>query len=346
MKTTEIFVEQVLIGLMVLFAAGALVHPPLVETILKMDDLTALAAVVAAAYLVGIVWDRIADTILEGLERHNRLSIALDECESGVPYIGDPFPENRYRMRLFSSEAALDYAHYLRIRMRLTRSLATLAPALSIATANLLLPGPSPVEPAGEWAWAAVPWLVALGYGAALIGRFLRPTELGDLRGGVRRWIRMPKLPRTIDLSWPADRELYIQYIGYTQGRPAGGWLAVLLRRETLPWILVVLSLSSAAVLGWRAVISEPSSPSVEIERTATAPGVHTIPITGQVAETGRSPDSVEPDLFARLRIAVGLPLAGLVLALLFTWAWWRIQRTYFVFLRDFDLYGPDEGAG
>ena len=63
MRTTEIFVEQVIVGLLVL-AAGAL---PLVnwkDINLSATNLAASVGILLIAYLLGIVFDRFADTLL------------------------------------------------------------------------------------------------------------------------------------------------------------------------------------------------------------------------------------------------------------------------------------------
>jgi hypothetical protein len=135
MSTTEVFVEQVLIGLLVLAVVALVVVDPDVDLLAKMtgDWMQGLAAV-AAAYLVGIVYDRVADTMLEDVERHRRLRFAIHRHGKDDPITADtpdPFPEDQLRVRLYSSEAGTAQWNYIRSRMRLTRAMATLVPALS-----------------------------------------------------------------------------------------------------------------------------------------------------------------------------------------------------------------------
>lgn len=303
MKTTEIFIEQVLIGLLVLFIVGILALPGLADEIVDTawNGFGTAAILVAAAYIVGIVYDRTADTLLEDLERHHRLAFALRELASGTAPGDDPFPENRYRVNLFRSEAAVDQAHYLRIRLRLTRSLATLTPALSVALV-VVLAVPLAV-PVADGTRAAVAGLLGAGYAAAF-GTRLLPERSLDGRGetGSGRGVKRPrrvKLPRTGALRVGAVRERYLRHIKYDETRkaPSDGWLGLALRTEPVTWILLAVTAGSALLLG---------------------------------RGSGWSP------------VTVGLPLGGLALTLFFGWTWWRISGTYFTFLRDFDRYFLD----
>lgn len=74
MKTTEIFVEQVLIGLLVL-ATGFLPYcnTGKIKELFESKSIVEGAGIVAIAYLLGIVFDRFADTLLSRLEQYHRL---------------------------------------------------------------------------------------------------------------------------------------------------------------------------------------------------------------------------------------------------------------------------------
>lgn len=136
MKTTELFVEQVLIGIAVLFAGCLLAAPELLGHLLdaKFGEVAVLAG---AAYLLGMFFDRFADTLLEDTEQHHRLLRGLRAYyRQGGNLTIDPFPENRWRARLwFSTDAATEQATYLRSRIRLTRAVAVLLPALGVGVA-------------------------------------------------------------------------------------------------------------------------------------------------------------------------------------------------------------------
>lgn len=146
MKTTELFVEQVLIGLAVV-VTGALFVSVEAATFIFKADLGALAVLGAVAYLVGILFDRFGDTILACLEQHHRLQFALKQLGKGGGKRGDPFPEDTYRISVFHNDQASDYAHYLRSRIRLTRALTVLAPALSLGIALYLTNAKCPERP-------------------------------------------------------------------------------------------------------------------------------------------------------------------------------------------------------
>lgn len=150
MKTTELFAEQVLIGFSALVAIGFLCVP-LTESndIAKVWSTFAGAqwsvlaqaalggAALGTAYLVGMLFDRYADTLLGNLERYNHLKFACKRQKrlraEGKDEGSDPFPVARLRILVFASDNATAYASYLRTRMRLTRALAVIAPAFMVA---------------------------------------------------------------------------------------------------------------------------------------------------------------------------------------------------------------------
>ena len=115
MKTTEVFVEQVLIGFMVL-AIGWLPFYRFADLKLGLESAAQAAVAVGVAYLLGIVFDRFADTLLGRVERH-----ILDW---------------RGRLRvgvLAKGEQLADWMEYLRSRIRLARSLAVFLPGLTVS---------------------------------------------------------------------------------------------------------------------------------------------------------------------------------------------------------------------
>jgi len=142
MKTTEIFVEQVIIGGLVILI-GYILFPQDVEKCLKCFDGTFAqislgVLLVGAAYLIGIVYDRLTDTMFQDLERHCRWSYlfskkGFDEVWECVQSDKDPYPENQYRIAVLKSDSAVYKEDYFRRRLRLTRAFATLIPGVSIA---------------------------------------------------------------------------------------------------------------------------------------------------------------------------------------------------------------------
>jgi hypothetical protein len=142
MKSTELFVEQTLTGFLVLSAAAA----PFVgvEILQKVSDeatggldIGEAAGAIGVAYLLGVVFDRFADTLLERFNRWNRLlfAIELKEKNEGLsPH--DPFPEDRLQIEVIHQGGeAWEWMDYLRARIRTARAMAAFVPALTLSLA-------------------------------------------------------------------------------------------------------------------------------------------------------------------------------------------------------------------
>lgn len=132
MNATEVYVEQVIIGGLVLLIAVVLWLggvPPL--SIFGWPLTPTVIVLLAAAYLIGMLFDRIADTLLERIEKRQRLERALTVWKHR-PW-GDPWPEDEYRAAVFRNEHLVEQFNYLRIRLRLSRAVAVLAPAGTVA---------------------------------------------------------------------------------------------------------------------------------------------------------------------------------------------------------------------
>ena len=243
MKTTELFVEQVLIGLVVITTAALMVSDELLKTILEAN-LGAVAVLAAGAYLVGIVYDRLADTLLQDLERHNRLLFALNLHYKSPQDTSDPFPEDELRNRLLYNGEASDYAHYLRSRMRLTRALTTLIPPMGVAVALNML-GDRPTE---RFVGASI---VAAVYVLAWLAKIRRrrPATAAALKSSPRDRY---KLPRTGDLRIQPIREWYETSIGGYEGRPKLASARFALRNEAITWA----ALGLAAMAGVAALMA------------------------------------------------------------------------------------------
>ncbi len=142
MKTTEIFVEQVLIGLLVL-ATGFLpyIDANKIKKLIEYSSIVEGALIIATAYLLGIVFDRFADTLLSRLDQYHRLNFTIDLIKNGKQHPGsDPYPEDLLKIKILKGgKEPNEYAHYLRIRMRLSRALAVFTPALTISALLSLL---------------------------------------------------------------------------------------------------------------------------------------------------------------------------------------------------------------
>jgi len=298
MKTGELFVEQVLIGSVMMVAAGLPWAPEIL--CLAREQGTALgvaggAALVGVAYLLGILGDRLADTLTEEIERHQRLRFALTRrlAAAGpaprLPPPGesgwdDPFPEDRLRLAVLrDAPAVVQWMDYHRSRVRITRAMAVWLPAVTlagvVAAARL-----SPVMSiASNPTWAVVPYAV-FGAVAWLMSRrhAARDTRPAALGGG---W---PRAPRT-------DSPAAYDY-GVANGFADDGRSSRDRRRRTLRQVLM----GDPAVGGGAALI-------------ALSLGLTLVPpVQGAPAAAA---------------------LAGAVLGVLSSWSWWRISWTFRTYL-------------
>ena len=148
MNTTDLYVEQVLIGALVFLA---LVMPWAPEILYAIKDWEAVdrlgggALVLGISFLLGILFDRFADTLTEPLERHQRLHFAFEQvvkkCKQderltfSAAYGDDPFAEGELRMQMLRETGhVVDWVNYHRSRIRLARAMAVYLPALSFTS--------------------------------------------------------------------------------------------------------------------------------------------------------------------------------------------------------------------
>ena len=194
MKTTELFVEQVLIGFLVLLVAALVFWADVYAFLVRRSDkslelLVTGGVLVGAAYLIGMVYDRVADTLLQDIESHGRLQFALarfkfktgkvrtnevktekipadeedvKDFDIWVAKNRDPFEDGKYRMMVLGSAEATAQMEYLRSRIRLTRAMTTIIPGLTLAFLLALDGGQ-----AGVW-WTIAALAIPLSYGLAL----------------------------------------------------------------------------------------------------------------------------------------------------------------------------------
>jgi hypothetical protein len=90
---------------------------------------------VALAYLLGIVFDRFADTLLSRPEQYHRLKFAIEVKEGKHDFKPkDPFPEDNLQVQILNKgSSASDRMEYLRSRIRLSRALTVFVPALTLS---------------------------------------------------------------------------------------------------------------------------------------------------------------------------------------------------------------------
>jgi hypothetical protein len=209
LKTTELFAEQVLIGLLVILIVGLAFYHPLkafYESHQGSPSLLGqvvaggfLAQIVAGgfllgfAYLIGIVYDRIADTLLQDLESHGRLHFAFKPLRIKgsdkfvVPH-NDPFEDGKYRILVLGNSQATDHMEYLRSRIRLTRALTTLIPGIMV---SLLLAADD--NRAGRW-WYVAAAALPVVYAATLF-----------MKGMKCKHVQKYRPPKTYDLKKLAE---------------------------------------------------------------------------------------------------------------------------------------------
>ena len=311
MKTTELFVEQVLIGFLVLLVAALMFWTDVYAFAARRSDKTIDVLVtggvlVGAAYLIGMVYDRIADTLLQDIEGHGRLQFALSRFkfrngkirtrvysrrvgarEKSVQDFSvnlssniDPFDDGRSRVMVFSNSEATAQMEYLRSRIRLTRALATIIPGLMIATLLAVDGGDS-----GIW-WTAVALTVPLAYAATLFLKTLKVENAPCYRP-----------PKTYRL-----REI-VKYTRRAQMRYDDGkdpWHIVRLILYDEVWIALLLLTIAGVVLVVKTAIYE----------------------------------------------LLALVIVGLVLTIVVGWTWWRISMTFYAFVRDYAKHGKPTAQG
>jgi hypothetical protein len=267
MKTTELFVEQVLIGIVLVFTAVLLAEPVLLGRFYEAD-FGEFALVAAGAYLVGMIYDRVSDSLLQDVEQHHRLIYALGRYHrTPERRDDDPFPEDALRARLwFSTEAASDYATYLRSRIRLTRALTTLMPAIGVGVVLL-------IACAGPTLRLGVALGVAMAYAVVFVSKMRRrdpPTAeaVDGKRDGNF------ELPRTKDMVDDRIRDWYERLIGgydLGRGRPTTSLLQVLLRRDLSASVALLLPLAAGVACALTAVRPVPVLAAAAVTPFATA---------------------------------------------------------------------------
>lgn len=142
MKTTELYIEQVIIGLLVL-AIVAMPWAPELSYHLGDINLAEGSVLLGLAFLLGIPFDRFADTLSDRLDQHHRLQFALDRYEgktfpepkpAGKKLQSDIFAEDQFRLSgLREEDAVVNWIEYHRSRIRLARALAVYGAPLTLS---------------------------------------------------------------------------------------------------------------------------------------------------------------------------------------------------------------------
>ena len=314
MSTTEIFIEQVIIGLLVLLIGCLLGGESSVRWVLNAD-LGSFVVVAALAYLLGIVFDRIGDTVLARLERHNRLHFAAEiaprpnaPTDPEVP-LEDPFQEDKARLAVLGPDGAAKYGDYLRSRIRLTRALAFSLPALALSSSVAAMdwdpaPGVS-FQLVATVRWAAVALLVGV-YGFMVLRRSRSNSDVL-----VRTYV--PDIPESTEL----DAELKAEQKGHPH---------------------VVLRTRHMAACSVRKAYREKTGKPDELARFV----FRNDPVLAWTALLLCMLSAIPAAIAHQRALGIGIALGGIVLTAVTGWCWWRITRTFFAFLRNF---APVAGA-
>lgn len=127
MNTAQVSIELVLAGFL---ALCAFVLPFLDKAILNTNILQneALIGVLGLAYLLGVIFDKLADTLLHPMEHILRLKQADKFLDENSDFKGkDAFPQNYLEFNLKKEkDGRLDWMNSLKSRIRTSRELAVL----------------------------------------------------------------------------------------------------------------------------------------------------------------------------------------------------------------------------
>ncbi len=236
-----------------IIAAATLPLLPELVVIFGDHDSTAFliasgALAVALAYLLGTVLDRLVDTFVDDLDRHHRARFAIcrllkhlkrKEITIFPPYWDDPYPEARLRTdALWQGGAVAEQMQYLRTRIRLTRSVAVILPALTLG----LMVGVDRFASAATASGDAVAWPeVALSQ--PLLGWLLAipaAYPLGLILAGIVTYLdrtETAKVPRTEDPKLRAYGEKRGYSLGQKDKRRKGETLVEDLLGSRLLWL-------------------------------------------------------------------------------------------------------------
>jgi len=141
---SEVYIGPFFVGVLTLVALALPIYPELACHLGCLEPLggTALTALgvpaLGLAYVLGVVLDRLMDTMLASTEQHHRLKFAVSEMTTG-PYASqtDPFPEDHLRVSVIVNmgEAANTLIDGLRTRIRLMRTAIFIFPVIALASA-------------------------------------------------------------------------------------------------------------------------------------------------------------------------------------------------------------------
>jgi hypothetical protein len=190
MGTTNLFVELVVIGVgaaswLALFALAALGYDPILLKGLLSAPAAALPGLVIV-YLLGIVTDRLADTLLHFLRADRKRETYFATEDEGFRARGYVLARSQYFATQFD---------YSRSRQRICRGWILNAVLLAVAVNVFLLAQPGVVAHPGRLSAFLTPVLVLLALGCWLAWEKLADTELKRMRDQAKLLQEMDQSP-------------------------------------------------------------------------------------------------------------------------------------------------------
>jgi hypothetical protein len=334
MKTTELYIEQVLIGFAIVAIAVLLWLPRfwvLIQTSETHGAIAGASILLGIAFWLGIPFDRFADTLVERLDRHSRLRFALKSAEgkqapttTELTAVPDLFPEAQLRIAcLRDKKPIVDWHYYLRSRIRLSRALAVYGPALTLAATVGVqcLPAANPVclLAANPVCWlilivvAYLAWLLLVQFGEK-VGEGLghRLGQWLDHHGGKNsdnaKATLNKRLEKTFGRELPrTDKKNFWKYA------------------KDYGWIGPENRIVDPKVGDWLVWISEPPT--------------WIVPAALLILALVWSFFRAEPSMIATAG-------GGTMVTIVSAWSWWRTTGTYLSFLHDRNRFvEPDHKA-
>ncbi len=213
MKLGELFFEQVLIGLLLLLVIALPFAPELMSSARLSDVNTILglaggALVLGLAFVLGLVFDRVADSLADRLDTHNRLCYTLrQEKLRQKERRPDPYPEDAYRRATMNVER---WINYQRSRIRVARALMVYGPALTMAAVFAAM---RIVE--SDRAALSPRWLLAVPLAYIVAGWAIRrrrelPKTYDDLTDYASRHCRLVWPRRAADTAVPSAARILL----------------------------------------------------------------------------------------------------------------------------------------
>lgn len=180
MKTVEVAVEYVLVGLLALFAFALPFFPGALDPAWLSSE--KIIGILGLAYLFGVVFDKIADTMLAPHEQCLRIAQACKNRKERRDRTGDPFPQDRLENSVRSAgDGRLEWMDALRGRIRTTRGLAVFG--LPAALGIVLYLGKSGQGAAYRLGMIVPVALLCLCIGSSIIFSIVRTSpKTGDLK--------------------------------------------------------------------------------------------------------------------------------------------------------------------